>query len=63
MLYSNMPTRPPLCNFRLGSFLFARIAHAGKDDRFDAIKPYTLRFLNVWSIQASKGRVGGLYEE
>lgn len=26
------------------------------------IKPYTLRFLNVWSIQLSKDRAGGLYE-
>lgn len=37
---------------RLGSFLFRRIQKAGKDDRFDEIKPDFLRFLNVWTIQA-----------
>lgn len=36
---------------RLGSFLFRRIRKAGKDDRFDEIKPSFLRFLNVWTIQ------------
>lgn len=36
---------------RLGSFLFGRIRKAGKDDRFDDIKPDFLRFLNVWTIQ------------
>jgi steroid 5-alpha reductase family enzyme len=36
---------------RLGSFLFMRIRKAGKDDRFDDIKPSFLRFLNVWTIQ------------
>ncbi|MBM3125651.1 MAG: DUF1295 domain-containing protein [Chloroflexi bacterium] len=36
---------------RLGSFLFGRIRKAGKDDRFDEIKPDFLRFLNVWTIQ------------
>lgn len=36
---------------RLGSFLFGRIRKAGKDDRFDEIKPSFLRFLNVWTIQ------------
>jgi len=36
---------------RLGSFLFSRIKKAGKDDRFDEIKPSFLRFLNVWTIQ------------
>jgi len=36
---------------RLGSFLFGRIKKAGKDDRFDEIKPSFMRFLNVWTIQ------------
>ncbi|MGB8982540.1 MAG: DUF1295 domain-containing protein [Anaerolineales bacterium] len=36
---------------RLGSFLFGRIKKAGKDDRFDEIKPSFIRFLNVWAIQ------------
>jgi steroid 5-alpha reductase family enzyme len=37
---------------RLGTFLFGRIKRAGKDDRFDEIKPSLIRFLNVWTIQA-----------
>jgi steroid 5-alpha reductase family enzyme len=37
---------------RLGTFLFTRIHKAGKDDRFDEIKPLFFRFLNVWTIQA-----------
>jgi len=36
---------------RLGTFLFRRIQKAGKDDRFDDLKPSFLRFLNVWTIQ------------
>lgn len=36
---------------RLGSFLFSRIRKAGKDDRFDELKPSFIRFLNVWTIQ------------
>jgi steroid 5-alpha reductase family enzyme len=36
---------------RLGTFLFSRIRKAGKDDRFDEIKPNFMRFLNVWTIQ------------
>ncbi|HSV84993.1 MAG TPA: DUF1295 domain-containing protein [Levilinea sp.] len=36
---------------RLGSFLVSRIKKAGKDDRFDEIKPSFIRFLNVWTIQ------------
>ncbi len=36
---------------RLGSFLFSRIQKAGKDDRFDELKPSFIRFLNVWTIQ------------
>jgi steroid 5-alpha reductase family enzyme len=36
---------------RLGAFLFSRIKKAGKDDRFDEIKPSFIRFLNVWTIQ------------
>jgi steroid 5-alpha reductase family enzyme len=36
---------------RLGSFLFGRIRKAGKDDRFDEIKPSFFRFLNTWTIQ------------
>lgn len=37
---------------RLGSFLFSRIQQAGKDDRFDELKPSFIRFLNAWTIQA-----------
>ena len=36
---------------RLGIFLFRRVSKAGKDDRFDEIKPSFVRFLNVWTIQ------------
>jgi len=36
---------------RLGSFLFRRIHRAGKDDRFDDLKPSFVRFLNVWTMQ------------
>jgi steroid 5-alpha reductase family enzyme len=36
---------------RLGTFLYSRIQKAGKDDRFDEIKPSFIRFLNVWTIQ------------
>jgi len=37
---------------RLGSYLFQRVRKAGKDDRFDDLKPSFIRFLNVWTIQA-----------
>ena len=37
---------------RLGFFLFKRIHHAGKDGRFDTIKPSFIRFLNAWTLQA-----------
>ena len=36
---------------RLGTFLFRRVHKAGKDDRFDAIKPSFIRFLNTWTLQ------------
>jgi steroid 5-alpha reductase family enzyme len=36
---------------RLGTFLFRRIRKAGKDERFDDLKPSFIRFLNVWTIQ------------
>jgi steroid 5-alpha reductase family enzyme len=36
---------------RLGSYLFRRIRKAGKDARFDAIKPSSVRFLNTWTLQ------------
>jgi steroid 5-alpha reductase family enzyme len=36
---------------RLGTFLFRRIHKAGKDARFDEIKPSFFRFLNTWTIQ------------
>lgn len=36
---------------RLGTFLFTRIKKAGKDDRFDELKPSFVLFLNVWTIQ------------
>jgi steroid 5-alpha reductase family enzyme len=36
---------------RLGTFLFRRIQKAGKDVRFDEIKPSFIRFLNTWTLQ------------
>ena len=36
---------------RLGSFLFRRIHKAGKDSRFDEIKPSFIRFLVTWTLQ------------
>ena len=36
---------------RLGTYLYTRIGKAGKDARFDDIKPSFARFLNVWTIQ------------
>jgi steroid 5-alpha reductase family enzyme len=36
---------------RLGTFLFRRIQKAGKDERFDELKPSIIRFLTVWTIQ------------
>ena len=36
---------------RLGTFLFTRVRRAGKDDRFDTIKPSLPRFLSAWTVQ------------
>jgi steroid 5-alpha reductase family enzyme len=36
---------------RLGSHLVRRIRRAGRDDRFDAIKPSLVRFLAAWTLQ------------
>lgn len=36
---------------RLGTFLFGRILKAGKDERFDELKPSFLKFLNTWTLQ------------
>lgn len=36
---------------RLGRFLFRRVHRAGKDRRFDAIKPSFARFLMTWTLQ------------
>ena len=36
---------------RLGWFLFHRIHKAGKDGRFDALKPSLFRFLGAWTLQ------------
>ena len=36
---------------RLGTFLVRRVHRAGKDDRFDELKPSLVRFLNVWTLQ------------
>lgn len=36
---------------RLASFLFLRIAKAGKDSRFDVIKTKPIRFLLAWTLQ------------
>ena len=38
-------------SFRLATFLFRRIALAGKDSRFDEIKTQPARFLMAWTIQ------------
>jgi steroid 5-alpha reductase family enzyme len=37
---------------RLGTFPFRRIQKAGKDDRFDEIKPSFIRYLTTWTLQA-----------
>ncbi len=36
---------------RLGTFLVRRIHKAGKDGRFDELKPHFFRFLNAWTLQ------------
>jgi len=36
---------------RLGTFLFRRIRKAGKDARFDELKPSFPRFLSTWTLQ------------
>ena len=36
---------------RLGTYLFRRVRKAGKDARFDEIKPSFVRFLNTWTLQ------------
>lgn len=36
---------------RLGTFLFRRVQKAGKDERFDDIKPSFPRFLLTWTLQ------------
>jgi steroid 5-alpha reductase family enzyme len=36
---------------RLGTFLVRRIRRAGRDERFDAIKPSFVRFLSAWTLQ------------
>jgi len=36
---------------RLGTFLFQRVLKAGKDSRFDDIKPSFARFLRTWTLQ------------
>jgi len=36
---------------RLGTFLFKRVLKAGKDGRFDELKPNFFRFLSVWTLQ------------
>ena len=37
---------------RLASFLFIRVMRVGEDIRFIAIKKNTIRFMNVWLLQA-----------
>jgi steroid 5-alpha reductase family enzyme len=37
---------------RLGTYLVRRIRRAGRDDRFDSIKPSFVRFLAAWTRQA-----------
>ncbi len=36
---------------RLGAFLFTRVRRAGKDSRFDEIRPSLPRFLMAWTVQ------------
>jgi len=36
---------------RLGTFLFRRVRKAGKDSRFDEIRPSLVRFLSTWTLQ------------
>jgi steroid 5-alpha reductase family enzyme len=36
---------------RLGTYLVRRIRKAGRDDRFDALKPSFVRFLATWTLQ------------
>lgn len=36
---------------RLGTYLFNRVMQAGKDERFDELKPSFLRFLQTWTLQ------------
>lgn len=36
---------------RLGLYLFRRVRRAGKDTRFDEIKPSFVRFLSTWTLQ------------
>ena len=43
---------------RLGSFLFRRIHKAGKDARFDKIKPSFPRFLMTWTLQGLRRKPG-----
>lgn len=40
-----------LWSARLATFLFLRVRRAGKDGRFDGIKPDAARFFNVWNVQ------------
>jgi len=37
---------------RLGTFLYLRVLRDGKDERFDPVKPYALRFASFWTVQA-----------
>lgn len=37
---------------RLGAFLYRRVHRAGRDGRFDNLKPHFFGFLNLWTIQA-----------
>jgi len=37
---------------RLGSFLMSRVHRLGREDRFDNIRPYPIKFLGFWTVQA-----------
>lgn len=37
---------------RLGMYLMARVHKMGRDDRFDKIRPYPIKFLGFWTVQA-----------
>ncbi len=37
---------------RLGMYLLTRVHKMGRDDRFDDLRPYPIKFLGFWTVQA-----------